>query len=167
MYEEATKIVPSALMFNLYIKFLMDGIASEREGEASGLSNHTLSHISHVLKVYEKAERVGCLTEELACQYVSFYTELGRLDEAKKVAEKLCNGKLSDSVKLWLLRVSVEIRFISKSSLSPSKTDALSIFELLKTVLTKMSMSEAESLWILVCFSINLFLFFFSLQISG
>lgn len=149
VYEEATKIVPSALMFNLYIKFLMDGIASEREGEASGLSNHTLSHISHVLKVYEKAERVGCLTEELACQYVSFYTELGRLDEAKKVAEKLCNGKLSDSVKLWLLRVSVEIRFISKSSLSPSKTDALSIFELLKTVLTKMSMSEAESLWIL------------------
>ncbi|XVF87754.1 hypothetical protein PTKIN_Ptkin18bG0145800 [Pterospermum kingtungense] len=149
VYEDATKIVPTAMMFNVYIKFLMGFIASEREGEACGPSDHTSSYISHILKVYEKAETMDCLTEELACQYISFYTELGRLEEAKKVAEKLCNGKLSDSVKLWLLRVSVEIRFITKNSLSPSKADSLSIFELLKTVLTKMSISEAESLWIM------------------
>ncbi|XVF27896.1 hypothetical protein REPUB_Repub14bG0148800 [Reevesia pubescens] len=164
VYEEATKNVPSAMMFNLYINFLMDVIASERgEVEASGLSNHTSSYISQILTVYEKAETMGCLTEELACQYISFYTQLGRLEEAKKVAEKLCSGKLSDSVQLWLLRVSVEIRCITKNSLSPSKADALSIFELLKTVLTKMSISEPESLWIMVGFSINLFLLSLSL----
>ncbi|XP_022716123.1 U3 small nucleolar RNA-associated protein 6 homolog [Durio zibethinus] len=150
LYEEATKIVPSAKMFDLYLKFLMDVIASERgEVEASGLSDHASSYISHILKVYETAETVGCLTEELACQYISFYEQLGRLEEAKKVAQKLCSGKLSDSVELWLLRVSVEIRCITKNSLSPSKADALSIFELLKTVLTKMSISEAENLWLM------------------
>ncbi|XWS19396.1 hypothetical protein CRYUN_Cryun31cG0012100 [Craigia yunnanensis] len=150
LYEEATKSVPSVMMFNLYINFLMDIIASERgEVDASSLSNHTSSYISHIWKVYEKAGTMGCLTEEIGCQYISFYTELGRLEEAKKVAEKLCSGKLSDSVKLWLLRVSVEIRFITKNSLSPCKADAVSIFELLKTVLTKMSISEAENLWIM------------------
>ncbi|XVF26061.1 hypothetical protein REPUB_Repub13aG0267500 [Reevesia pubescens] len=150
VYEEATKNVPSAVMFNLYIKFWMDIIASGQvETEAAGLSNYTSSYISYILKVYEKAETLGCLTEEIACQYISFYTQLGRLEEAKKVAEKLCCGKLSDSVQLWLLRVSVEIRCVTKNSLSPSKADALSIFELLKTVLTKMSISEAESLWIM------------------
>ncbi|KAK6264987.1 hypothetical protein SCA6_020421 [Theobroma cacao] len=144
VYEEATKTVPSAVMFNLYIKFFMDVIASER-GEMEAYS----SYVSHILKVYEKAETKGCLTEELACQYISFYTQIGRLEEAKKVAEKLCSGKLSDSVRLWLLRISVEIRCVTKSSLSPSKAETLSIFELLKTVLTKMSISEAESLWMM------------------
>ncbi|XWS18187.1 hypothetical protein CRYUN_Cryun32bG0021200 [Craigia yunnanensis] len=71
------------------------------------------------------------------------------LEEAKKVAQKLCNGKLSDSVQLRLLRFSVDIRYITKNSLSPSKADALSIFELLKTFLTKMSISDDESLWIM------------------
>ena len=90
VYEEATIIVPSAMMFELYIKFLTDAIASERgEVEPSGLSNHTSSYISHILKVYKKAETIGCLTEELACQYISFYTQLGRLEEANKVAQKL------------------------------------------------------------------------------
>ncbi|KAL4336332.1 hypothetical protein GQ457_07G028320 [Hibiscus cannabinus] len=44
--------------------------------------------------VYEKAEAVGCLKEELDCQYISFYAQLGRLEEAKKVTENLCSGKL-------------------------------------------------------------------------
>ncbi|XVE87758.1 hypothetical protein DITRI_Ditri19aG0013400 [Diplodiscus trichospermus] len=150
VYEEAIMVVPSAIMFKLYIKFLMDVIASEMgEMEASGLSNHNYNYISHILKIYEKAETMGCLTEELACQYISFYTQLGRLEEAKKVVQNLCCGQLSDSVQLWHLRVSLEIRCITKNSLSPSKSDALSIFELLKTVLTKMSMSEAESLWMM------------------
>ncbi|MBA0864271.1 hypothetical protein Goshw_001246 [Gossypium schwendimanii] len=150
VYEEAIKAVPSATMFKLYINFLLDAIASERgEVEAFSLSDHASSYISDILKVYEKAETTGCLTEELACQCISFYTQLGRLEEAKKVAENLCSGKLSDSVQLWLLRVSVEIRCITKDSLSPSKADALSIFELFRTVLTKMSISEAESLWIM------------------
>ncbi|KAK8683958.1 hypothetical protein V6N13_039999 [Hibiscus sabdariffa] len=149
VYEEAIKTVPSAIMFKLYIKFLLNLIAPE-SGEAEVISfNHTSSYITDILKVYEKAETMGCLTEELACQYVSFYTQLGRLEEAKKVAEKLCSGKLSDSLQLWVLRVSIEIRLITKNSLSPSKADALSIFELFRTVLTKMTMSKAESLWIM------------------
>ncbi|KAG8494394.1 hypothetical protein CXB51_012122 [Gossypium anomalum] len=150
VYEEAIEAVPSATMFKLYINFLLDAIASERgEVEAFNLSDHASSYISDILKVYEKAETTGCLTEELACQCIAFYTQLGRLEEAKEVAENLYSGKLSDSVQLWLLRVSVEIRCITKDSLSPSKADALSIFELFKTVLTKMSISEAESLWIM------------------
>ncbi|OMO64822.1 RNA-processing protein, HAT helix [Corchorus olitorius] len=150
VYEEAIKIVPSAMMFKLYIKFLMDVIASEKgESQTSGSSNHSSSNISHILKVYEKAETMGCLTEELACEYISFYEKIGRLEEAKKVAERLCNGKLSDSVQLWLLRVSLEMRCATKNSPTPSKGDMLSILDLLKTVITKMSISEAESLWMM------------------
>ncbi|KAE8670175.1 L-ascorbate oxidase-like protein [Hibiscus syriacus] len=150
VYEEAIKSVPSATMFKFYIKFLSDVIAPKSgEAEVISLTNHTSSYITDIMKVYEKAEKMGCLTEELACQYISFYTQLGRLEEAKKLAEKLCCGKLSDSLQLWVLRVSIEIRCITRNSLSPCKADALYIFELFRTVLTKMSMSEAESLWIM------------------
>ncbi|KAE8736232.1 L-ascorbate oxidase-like protein [Hibiscus syriacus] len=149
VYEEAIQTLPSARMFKFYIKFLSDVIAPDSgEAEVISLTNHTSSYIIDIIKVYEKAETMGCLTEELACQYISFYTQLGRVEEAKKVAEKLCCGKLSDSLQLWILRVSIEIRCIT-NSLFPGKTDALYIFELFRTVLTKMSMSEAESLWVM------------------
>ncbi|KAA8515521.1 hypothetical protein F0562_018868 [Nyssa sinensis] len=153
VYEEAIKIVPSALMFNLYTKFLMDAIVSKKgDSQSSGLpsvSDHILDPISHMLTVYEKAESMRCVTESLACQHISFYLQLGRLDEARELAERLCNGKLSDSVQLWVLRLSIEMKSVTKKSLFPSKTDFLSIFELLKNVLTKVPISEAESLWLM------------------
>lgn len=150
VFEEALKNVPSAMMFNLYAKFLMGVIApQEEENQNSVLSSPTVDYISHLLTVYEKAETMGCITEDLACQHISFYLQLGRLDEARKLAEKLCSGKLSDSVQLWLLRVSIEIRSITNDSPSPSKADLLSIFELLRKVLTNVSVSKAESLWLM------------------
>ncbi|KAE8721061.1 L-ascorbate oxidase-like protein [Hibiscus syriacus] len=104
VYEEAIKSVPSATMFKFYIKFLSDVIAPKSgEAEVISLTNHTSSYITDIMKVYEKAEKMGCLTEELACQYF-IYTQLGRLEEAKKLAEKLCCGKLSDSLQLWALK---------------------------------------------------------------
>lgn len=141
------------MMFNLYAKFLMGVIApQEEENQNSVLSSPTVDYISHLLTVYEKAETMGCITEDLACQHISFYLQLGRLDEARKLAEKLCSGKLSDSVQLWLLRVSIEIRSVTNDSPSPSKADLLSIFELLRKVLTNVSISKAESLWLMVCY---------------
>ncbi|KAK2644522.1 hypothetical protein Ddye_019717 [Dipteronia dyeriana] len=150
VYEEALKIVPSAMMFNRYTKFLMD-IIDPQVGENKDLepSGHIEHYITHLLTVYEKAESIGCLTEDIACKYISLYLQLGRLNEARKLAEKLCSGKLSDSVQLWLLRASIEVRDVTRNSPSPSKADMLFLFDLLRKILTKASISEAESLWLM------------------
>lgn len=141
-------------MFTLYIRFLRD-IIVDKSGEVqiSGLfsaSDSTIDPISHALMVYERAESMGCITEDLACQHISFYMELGRLEEARKLAEKLCSGKLADSADLWVLRFSIEMRCVPNKSGLPSKSDILSVYELLKPVLTRTAVSKAESLWILV-----------------
>lgn len=150
VYEEAIKTAPAEVMFKLYTKFLMDVIASERvAAESSGSSSHISSCISQILAVYERAESMGCLSEELACDYISFYVQIGRVDDSKKLAEKLCPGNLSGSVRLWLLRASLEVRSATSKSLSINKDDYQSIFDLLKGVLTKASVSEAESLWLM------------------
>lgn len=141
-------------MFTLYIRFLR-GVIGHRSGEtqSSGFfsdSDSTVDPICHALMVYERAESMGCITEDLACQHISFFMELGRLEEARKLAEKLCSGKLADSVDVWVLRLSVGMRCVTNRSGSPSKSDLLSVYELLKTVVTRMAVSKAESLWILV-----------------
>ncbi|XP_008227017.1 PREDICTED: U3 small nucleolar RNA-associated protein 6 homolog [Prunus mume] len=150
VYEEAVELLPSAIMFNQYAKFFM-GVTALLKGEnkPSGLASQSASYISHLLRVYEKAETMGCIDEDLACQHISFYLQLGRLDEARKLAEKLCRENFSSSAQLCLLRVSVEVRHLTRDSISPSKAELLSIFELLKDALTRVSTSEAESLWLM------------------
>lgn len=138
-------------MFDLYTKFLI-GVIVPREGEKeiSGLSGQFTTFIPNLLKVFEKAETIGCLTENLACQHISFYLHLGRLDEARKLTEKLCHEKFSDSIRLWLLKASLEIRQRTRDSISPTKADLLSVYLLIKNVLAKASISEAEGLWLMV-----------------
>ncbi|XP_065880160.1 uncharacterized protein [Euphorbia lathyris] len=150
VYEEAVQFLPSPAMFKLYAKFFMDVLTPKREEkEFSGLSSHIEDYISHLLKIYETAETLGIISEDLACEYVLLHLQLRRLDEARKLAEKLCTGKLSDSVKLWLLRASIEIRYVTKNIPQPSKADMDSVFELLRRVLTKAKIAEAEDFWIM------------------
>ncbi|GAV90223.1 U3_assoc_6 domain-containing protein [Cephalotus follicularis] len=150
VYDEAIKFAPSAGIFNTYTKFLMDIIALQsEETEVAELSSHNENFVSHLLSVFEKAEEMECLTEDIACQFVSFYLQLGRLDDARKLAEKLCSQKLSNSVKLMLLRASIEVRCVTRNTPFPNKGDMISIFELLRSILTKVSISEAESLWLM------------------
>ncbi|PSS04694.1 U3 small nucleolar RNA-associated protein [Actinidia chinensis var. chinensis] len=152
VYEEAIKVLPSAMMFDLYISFLRDNITHKNvEAKSSGLfstSDYTVDPISHVLMVCEKAESMGCITEDLACQHISFYLQLGRLEEARKLAEKLCSGKLSDAVDLWVLRLTIEMRCVTNRTGSPSKADLLAVFELLKSILTRTAVWKAERLWL-------------------
>lgn len=144
-------------MFNLYTKFLMDVIIYKNgETRDSGLllspSGNIVDPTSQVLKVYENAERIGCINEDLACQHVSLFLDLGRLDEARNLAEKLCNGKLSHAVDLWILRISIEMRSVRNRSPSPSEDDVLVVvFELLRNALMKVAVSKAENLWHMVC----------------
>lgn len=151
VYEEALKVAPSASVFDLYTKFLI-GVIVPRKGEKeiSGLSGQFTIFIPNLLKVFEKAETIGCLTENLACQHISFYLHLGRLDEARKLTEKFCHEKFSDSIRLWLLKASLEIRHMTRDSNSPTKADLLSVYGLVKNVLAKASISEAEGLWLMV-----------------
>lgn len=151
--------MPSAKLLDQYTKFLTDIITPNGgETKVSESPNHIEHYISHLLTVYERAEAIGCLTEDIASRYISLYLQLGRLDEARRLAEKLCGGTLSDSFQLWLLRVSVEVRCVTKNSTSPSKADMLSIFEMLISLLTKFSVSEAESLWLMVRYQVSFIL---------
>lgn len=142
-------------MVDLYLKFLMEAVNDEnRDGEAVIHFNSqvpAVELVSHIQEVFEKAESLDCLTEDLVGQHVSFLLQLGKLDEAKMLTEKLCSGKFPVAVNLWTLRLTIEMRCIQSKSLSPSKADLLCVFELLRNILMKVDVSEAEILWIMVC----------------
>lgn len=137
-------------MFDLYIKFLVDTVGQNGQSQSSKISDsfdNCIDLVSHVLTVYEKAQSMGCITEDLACQHVSFLLELGRLDDARNLAEKLCNGELPEAVNLWVLRLSIEMKRI----ITPSKADLSFMFNLLQNPLKKIAVLQAESLWLMVC----------------
>ncbi|KAL1334590.1 hypothetical protein HN51_063539 [Arachis hypogaea] len=146
VYEEALKSVPSGVMFSMYAEFLMGIVAPKGENRlSSGLS---VKYTSHLLEVYERAESMECITEYLACKHVSLYLQLRQLDKARKLARKLSSGKLAESVQLWELRITIEIRCITMNSTLPSDADLQSLFELFRQILTKVSASKSENLWV-------------------
>lgn len=159
MYDEAVRRLPTSKMYSLYAKFCMGVLFSDREDSTPLFHDAEFDaseFTSSALKVYENAESCGCLTEDLACQYVSLCLKLGRLEEAperleeaKNLAEKLCNGPLSHAANLWNLRASIEIKSLATATVSPSfsKENLCSLFDLFNAVLAKLSITEAEGLW--------------------
>ncbi|XP_076915375.1 uncharacterized protein LOC143580994 [Bidens hawaiensis] len=144
VYDESLKVTPSSTMFGLYVKFLMDTIDS-KSSRLSDSSDNYIDPVTHVLIIFDKAQNTGCISEDLACQHVSFLLQLGKLDDARSLAEKLCNGELSKAVNLWVLRLSIEIKQVK----TPSKADLPYLFDLLQNPLKKVSVLEAESLWLM------------------
>ncbi|KAJ0450248.1 putative U3 small nucleolar RNA-associated protein [Helianthus annuus] len=140
VFDEALKVIPSSTMFDLYIKFMMDTIGKNGHNKSS-----SIDPVTHVLTIFDKAQSMGCISEDLACQHVSFLLQLERLDDARNLAEKLCNGELSEAVNLWVLRLSIEIKRIK----TPSKGDLSYVFDLLQNPLRKVSVSQAENLWLM------------------
>ncbi|ESW25959.1 hypothetical protein PHAVU_003G080200 [Phaseolus vulgaris] len=151
VYEEALKKMPSGTTFSLYANFLT-AIVAPKEGETNiiGPSGQAVNYIPHLLSVYERAESMGCITEDLACKHVSLHLQLRQLEEARKLAAKLCSGKLAESVELWVLRITIEIRYITRSSPTPSDADSQTLFELLQQILMKVSVSKSDNLWLKV-----------------
>lgn len=152
VYEEAVDVIPSVQMFSLYTKFWLDMIIPNREGSNSLFSEIEIDvseFSSSILKVYQNAESRGCLTEDLAYQYISFYLRSGKLEDARILAEKLCNSKLSGAASLWILRLSIEMKWLADKSASVSGADLSYVYKFLKNVLTKISISEAEDLWLM------------------
>ncbi|KAJ0982963.1 hypothetical protein J5N97_011218 [Dioscorea zingiberensis] len=152
VYEEALKILPTTKMFSLYTKFYLDLILANREDPDSVLSNTAFEageFTSRILEVYENAERSGCLTKELAYEYISFYLQIGRIEEARDLAKKLCNGRLSEAADLWTLRISTELKWLTSKTASINDDDLRSISDLFRTALTRLSVSELESLWLM------------------
>ncbi|KAL8198161.1 hypothetical protein R6Q57_029969 [Mikania cordata] len=148
VYDEALKILTSSTMFDLYIKFLMNLIGRNEYSQNYRLSDSSDNYtnpVTHVLMVFDKAQSMGCISEDLACQHVSFLLQLGRIDDARNLAEKHCNGELSGAVNLWVLRLSIEMKRIR----TPSKADLLYLFDLLKSPLRTVFVLQAESLWLM------------------
>jgi U3 small nucleolar RNA-associated protein 6 len=143
-------------MYSLYSKFWLGVIFSDREDSISLFQDAEFDaseFTSSMLKVYENAESCGCLTEELACQYVSLFLRLGRFEEAKNLAERLCSGPLLQAANLWNLRASIEINSLGTAtgSASFSEENLSSLFDLFNVVLPKLSINKAEGLWHTVC----------------
>ncbi|OEL26508.1 hypothetical protein BAE44_0012475 [Dichanthelium oligosanthes] len=152
VYDEAVRRLPTSKMYSLYAKFWMDVLYPDREDSIASFQNSEFDaseFTSSILKVYESAESCGCLTEDLACQYVSLCLKLERLEEAKNLAERLCNGPLSNAANLWSLRASMEINsFATATGSSPfSKENLSSLFDLFNTVLSKLPITQTEGLW--------------------
>ena len=155
VYDEAVRRLPTSKMYSLYAKFWMDVLYPDREDSIASFQNPEFDaseFTSSILNVYESAESCGCLTEDLACQYVSFCLKLERLEEAKNLAEKLCNGPLSDAANLWSLRASMEINSVATAGSTPFSKNKLScLFDLFNTVLSKLPVAQTEGLWHMVC----------------
>lgn len=151
VYDEAVRRLPTSKMHSLYANFWMDVLYPDREDSIASFQNSEFDaseFTSSILKVYESAESCGCLTEDLACQYVSLCLKLERLEEAKNLAEKLCNGPLSDAANLWSLRASMEINSFATAGSSPFSKENLScLFDLFNTVLSKLPITQTEGLW--------------------
>ncbi|KAG0483958.1 hypothetical protein HPP92_012042 [Vanilla planifolia] len=145
VYEEAMNVLPSEKMFSLFVKFWLDlkdpdSIACRHGVEITDFS-------SSLIKAYEKAEASDCLIEDVACLYISFHLGAGQLQKARKLAEKLCNDKLSEATNLWLLRASIELNSLTDLTASTKKDDFHSIFQVLKNALSKLCISKAKPLW--------------------
>ncbi|KAM0831034.1 hypothetical protein ACQ4PT_065811 [Festuca glaucescens] len=152
VYDEAVRKLPTSKMYSLYAKFWLGVIFSDREDSMSLFQDAEFDaskFTSSMLKVYENAESCGCLTEELACQYVSLLLRFGRFEEAKNLAEKLCSSPLLQAANLWNLRASIEINLLGTAtgSASFSEENLSSLFDLFNVVLPKLSIAKAEGLW--------------------
>jgi len=107
-------------------------------------------YISRLLQVFDKAETMDCLNEDLASQNITCYLQMGKFDEAMKLAEKFCEDRFSNAKQLWVLRVTEQMKHIANSA-GPSKGDLSSTFDLLKQMVKKVAASDVESLWVMVC----------------
>ncbi|VAH46642.1 unnamed protein product [Triticum turgidum subsp. durum] len=159
VYDEAVRKLPTSKMYSLYANFWLGVVFSDREDSISLFRDADFDaseFTSAILQVFENAESCGCLSEDLACQYVSLCLKLGRseeaperLEEAKNLAEKLCSGPLSQAANLWNLRASIEIKSLATAtgSASFSEENLSSLFDLFNIVLPKLSITKAEGLW--------------------
>lgn len=146
--------MPSVVMFDVYIKFLTNVISAKGKNGSLGYESapkNKEDYISHLMRVFGKADTMGCLNEDLACQYVMLYKNMGNFDEAMKLAENFCEGKFSDSRKVWVLRVTERIKNISEFG-SSNKAVLSSVFDLLKGMVKKVAISDAEGVWVMVCY---------------
>ncbi|EPS64980.1 hypothetical protein M569_09795 [Genlisea aurea] len=144
VYDKALETMPSATIIELYVKFLVDITGDGLQSN----DHHTMDLVSPHRMIFEKAEKLGCVTDDLAFQHVTLLLRLGNLDEAKALMEKLCTEKLPHAIKLWALRLSLEMSHLQGKTNTPSKGDLRKFFELLKTALMKFSITEAETVWL-------------------
>lgn len=153
VYEDALKTVQSAKMYGYYAKFLQDLIDLDKSESMDGLHfirkfvSNVEEIITNLLKLYERAACSGCLNEDLAEQHVSFLLKVGGVDAARKLAAKFCMGEFSKAVKLWVLRMSLEIKSVMMKSQTMSKADLHYLFKHFKQTLMGMPVSDSHDLW--------------------
>lgn len=146
VYEEALNVLPSAKMFSFFVKFWSD--VTNPEGMTHKIGVEVKEFSLALKKAYEKAESTGCLIEDLACQYISFYLQEGNVEEGRQEAIKLCDGKLYENANLWFLRISIEIKGLANRT-PISKVDLDNIFKLFEHVLNRFPLSKANGLWLM------------------
>ena len=136
-------------MFALFAKFFSDLSSQDIDGMHDSLCNLGISMIDfdeNIVNMFTKAKSCGHMNDDLADQFISYYLHVGRLNEAKKTAEDFCGGILSNGPKLWSLRISLEMKSIVEGSPVLSAPELNRIFNLFKEAISKVSVSESETL---------------------
>ncbi|KAJ4753404.1 U3 small nucleolar RNA-associated protein 6-like protein [Rhynchospora pubera] len=150
VYKEAVKKMPTGRMFSFYAKFWTDVLCEPGLNVLPESGCDEFNFASSLVKVYQQAESSGCLTERLACDYVRCHVEIGNLKEARELAERLCSGShFSGSGELWVLRASVELKWVTFESSLLGKETLESLLCIVKRTAEKVPVSEAEDLWLL------------------
>ncbi|OEL27406.1 hypothetical protein BAE44_0011576 [Dichanthelium oligosanthes] len=102
VYDEAVRSLPTSKC-TLYAKFWMDVLNPDREDSIALFQDAEFDaseFTSSILKVYENAESCGCLTEDLACQYVSLCLKLESKEDLSSLFD-LFKTVLSKAMKLF------------------------------------------------------------------
>ncbi|XP_057840089.2 uncharacterized protein LOC131049986 isoform X2 [Cryptomeria japonica] len=153
VYEDALNTLTSSKMFGYYTKFLQNLIDLDKSEvlESLALFRSFVSNAEEIamnlINLYERAECLGCLDEDLAEEHICFLLKVGDVDAARQLAAKFCTGAFSKVAKIWNLRMSLEIKSAMMNSTTVCKPDLQSLFELYKHVLLTIPVSEAHHLW--------------------
>ncbi|KAK6932750.1 U3 small nucleolar RNA-associated protein 6 [Dillenia turbinata] len=131
IYEGAVEALPTSLSLRKRFYNIVEATdlenSEDMKKEILDAQSSGPNDTPYLLEVYEKAEKMGCLDEELAQQHIFLYLQ---------------------QAQIWNLRLSIEIRHIASSN-SSLGNDLHAVFELLRNLLTKLTVSKAESLWLM------------------
>lgn len=157
MYEDGLQAIPSAHMFELYARFLLDILDMDSTdldsstSPDSSVKNKTNRHdiADELIELYNRALVAGFVSEALVKGHLEILLRSGMVDEAAELGRNFCERlDTKKFASVWEWRISLELGQIS---LSFSNVDSmLAISKLFQQALTCVPLSDARRLYLMV-----------------
>ncbi|KAG6547104.1 hypothetical protein Mapa_011355 [Marchantia paleacea] len=156
VYEDGLQAIPSAHMFELYARFLLDILDMDSTdldsstSPDSSIRNKTYRHdiADELIELYERALVAGFVSEALVKGHLEILLRSGMVHEAAELGRNFCERlDTRKFASLWEWRISLEL---GQMSLSTSNVDSmLAISKLLQQALTCVPLSDARRLYLM------------------